>query len=74
MANPYYPQLYDREWVIQRYVTERKQPQEIAAELGSSDVAVRNALKRFGIPRDEDPLSDSRRDWLEQLERYRDGR
>jgi hypothetical protein len=49
MANPYYPQLYDRDWLIQAYVTERRSQAEIAAEIGCSGPPMRRALKRFDI-------------------------
>jgi hypothetical protein len=51
MANPYYPELYDRDWLIQAYVTERKSQNEIAAEIGCSSPPLRRALKRFDIAR-----------------------
>lgn len=49
MAHRKFPELYDTEWLNQRYVTEGRTQNEIAAELGCSHPAVSLALLRAGI-------------------------
>ena len=66
-----FPQLYDREWVVQNYVTERRSPDEIAAELGCTGTSVRDALKRLGIPKRS--AVETRDLTLQDVTRWRDG-
>jgi hypothetical protein len=51
MIKSIYPQLNDRDWLYQRYVTERKTAGEIAAEVGCNKHAVYRALRKHGIER-----------------------
>jgi biotin operon repressor len=45
-SNPY---LYDRDWLYDQHVTQRKMQTEIAQQLGVSREAVQRAFRRFGI-------------------------
>lgn len=46
-----YPQLQNRQWLIDRYVTMRKTKREIAREVGCSLGAVVGALQRHRVDR-----------------------
>jgi biotin operon repressor len=70
MASHWYPQLNDREWLTEHYVTQRQSTEQIARELGCHATAVRRALKRLGIKIERrgatkyHQLQD--REWLEE--------
>lgn len=48
---PVYPQLYDKAWMIQRWVLDYRTSGEIAAELGCTVRSVTFAVDRFGLQR-----------------------
>jgi len=52
LRNPGYeaiPQLADREWLTEQYVTNHKSTPQIAADIGCGSRSVAHALKRLGI-------------------------
>jgi len=44
-----FPELYDSEWLKERYCVELLAPTEIAEILGCHETSVHNALRRAGV-------------------------
>lgn len=49
IPQPKFPELRDRDWLVERYVTRGMGPTAIARELGCSEASVTNAINRAGI-------------------------
>ena len=46
-----YPQLDDKDWLVENYHKQEKTQTDISKELGCSRMAVKKALERLGIPK-----------------------
>ena len=46
---PRFPELYDPEWLEEKYCVELLAPREIAEILGCHETSVHNALRRAGV-------------------------
>ncbi len=69
VSNIKYPELYDVDWLTQKYRAELKSPGEIADELGCSLETVSVALTRFDIPRIPPVLRNAMRNRRDQRRR-----
>jgi len=51
MRPPKYPKLWNREWLTDQYVEQRRTIRDIATEIGCYWYSVKNALVKLGIQR-----------------------